>query len=137
MQQARYSFNPCWYGVVIYLCGGRNCSIEVFDPRSSIFTLIGDVTLPRDFVVWDSTTVLDENTLVIFSRNCIVRWNISSQKMLLAERHPWYGAYSHCCPITQAGLCFLVDIKDNGASSVCLGLDLASGAVAVEETLRN
>ena len=137
MQQPRYSFNPCWYGVVIYLCGGRSCSVEVFNPRSRLFTLIGDISLPRDFLVWDSTTVLDEDTLVVFSRNCIFRWSISNKRTLLAQQHPWYGVYSHCSPIIQAGLCFLVDIKDNGAASVCLGLDLASGAVEVEETLRN
>jgi hypothetical protein len=137
MQQARYSFNPCWYGVLIYLCGGRNSSIEVFDPRNYSFTLIDDITLPKDFVVWDSITLLDEDTLVILSRNYIYRWNVSSRKRILSQQHPWYGVYSHCTPITRAGLGFLVDIKENGEASVCLGLNLASGAVEIEETLRN
>lgn len=137
MQRPRYSFNPCWYGCVVYLCGGRSNSVERYDPREKVFCLLTGVLLPQDYLVWDATTFLDENTLVILSRNCISRVALSSQELIASERHPWYGVYSHCTPVTRSGLGFIVDLQDNGMMSVCMGVQLHTGAVEIEERTRN
>jgi len=116
--QHRVCYNPCVWTGEIWLCGGRNTTIEVFSPASLTFRLI-----PLPFPDNGPTLVFQMNgNLVVFSRRSAVTLSVQQGKVQIDSRTSLLGKFEPTMEITA-----YKDLAWVMQNDKCVGLDGFSG----------
>lgn len=122
MNSARYSFNPCSSHNCIFLCGGFEVSVEVFDPATKQFRLLGGLTLPESS---NCTAVCVEDRLVVITQTHCCHWSLA-RKTLEIKKRDSRGIWSSSVPVIVGGLLFTLPLL---WYSGCNSLDLSTGRI--------
>ena len=127
MRCARECFNPCVGRGRIFLCGGFDTSVEIFDPASEQCFPFPGLTLPEST---NCTAVYSENRLVVFTTQHCCCWNFDRRALEVKKRKKG-GIWSSSLPVVVGELIFIIpQLWIPGACSV---FDINTGSL--QETI--
>lgn len=121
MARNRYEFTPCRYGKQVFLCGGNNQTVEVFDTATETFAILQGVELEGTATI----AVVRDYTLIILTSEKIVERNLLDSR--ISTRQKQYSRYNtSTAPRYYDSSIFMADpYIDNS----CQVISLASGQV--------
>lgn len=122
----RALFTPCIWENRVYLCGGGQTTIEIFDLHTQKYSEKVDMSLSPTSA-WSCSAVLQDNWLIVLSYQHIWRWNLLSGETKKVLHNSNYTR-SICAPVLRQGLIYiLMGDEREGESQTCLEVDLGSG----------
>lgn len=122
MNCARCCFNPCTSRSRVFLCGGFDVSVEVFDPASKHFSLLAGIILPE---ASHCTAVCVEDKLMIITQGHCCHWSFAA-KMLDVKKRDSRGTWSSSLPVVMGGLIYTIPLLWFAGCNV---LDINTGRI--------
>ena len=128
MKVRRSMFTCCWHRQVVYLCGGTQCSVEVFYPKSEKFALVGKLEFDPETEM-NFVTASYGSGLVILSSNFLWKGPETSLQKQARRGKLIYGwvCRSHN-PIVVRGVMYVAE------NDGCLTVNVATGEEAAAGT---
>ena len=106
MNCARCCFNPCTSRSRVFLCGGFDVSVEVFDPASKHFSLLAGIILPE---ASHCTAVCVEDKLMVITHGHCYHWSFTA-KMLDVKKRDSRGTWSSSLPVVMGGFIYTIPL---------------------------
>ena len=119
MASPRGFFTPCWFRDEVYLCAGHTASVEVFSPATMVIRPLPELSLPRDYRLFNSLTVSDGVCLYVFSNTRMCRWDPAVPRLFELE-HSAFRCWSSVSPLAANARVGVVSMADQRWKAVSL-----------------
>ena len=131
MSAGRVSFNPCVHNNSIYICGGGESTVEVFDIRTAIYAMLSGFELPAS-QKFGCAAVVQGDLLCVYSWTHLSKWSLTTRKEVMSQPHEKFLGYSNCTPVVAGENLLIVSLGE-----MCIvAVSLETGAVTNSVEIR-